>query len=452
MSHVIGCPVSQDELFNELGCGGGATLFIDNIDQVDDAGAWATISDLLGGVHRSPGWRAVTTGGIGNDEWKVRLPPELRKGGIATLSVGELSDAETETLAGENRALAIILGKDHPARGIARNLFYLSRMIELGANQGGDAASIATEMDLARLWWRYGAGRSEDDRLFARKKMLRAMGARFIADPRLVLFKADGFESSTIVELLRFDSLREDIKGATVAFRHDVLRDWAIAFLLHEDSDLLRNLPVERPLPVGLARGIEITARLAIEADATGARWLALLNAVQGEGSHGSWRRPVLLALPRADRALGLLENLKPVLLANDGRLLGEIIQLMISVETVPLAKLLKDAQSSIELPAGASDLVVPTGSGWMWLMIWLVSVGKSLPTALIPNASKVFQSWLIATQHQRLGINALVVESFLNGLLSSKNGCHLGLCMDLRTQAQVCALLMRGIHAIKSE
>ena len=38
MAHAIGCPVSQDELFNELGCGGGATLFIDNIDQIDDAG------------------------------------------------------------------------------------------------------------------------------------------------------------------------------------------------------------------------------------------------------------------------------------------------------------------------------------------------------------------------------------------------------------------------------
>ena len=32
MAHAIGCTVSQDELFNELGCGGGSTLFIDNID------------------------------------------------------------------------------------------------------------------------------------------------------------------------------------------------------------------------------------------------------------------------------------------------------------------------------------------------------------------------------------------------------------------------------------
>ena len=150
MSHTIGCQISQDELFNELGCGGGATLFIDNIDQIDDAGEWATITDLLSGVARCPGWRAVVTSGIGNDDWKTNLPAELRRAGIATLLVAELTDDETETLSEENHALAIILGNNHPARGIARNLFYLSRMVKLGASQGGGpAAAIATEMDLA---------------------------------------------------------------------------------------------------------------------------------------------------------------------------------------------------------------------------------------------------------------------------------------------------------------
>ena len=74
MSHVIGCPVSQEELFNELGCGGGATLFIDNIDQIDDPGEWATVSDLLAGAAKCPGWRAVVTGSAGNNEWKTKLP------------------------------------------------------------------------------------------------------------------------------------------------------------------------------------------------------------------------------------------------------------------------------------------------------------------------------------------------------------------------------------------
>ena len=79
-------------------------------------------------------------------------------------------------------------------------------------------------------------------------------------------------------------SLREDTKGATVAFRHDVLRDWAVGFLIHEDGELLSALPMNKPLPPGLARGLEIAARLALESDATGARWSALLAAVERDG------------------------------------------------------------------------------------------------------------------------------------------------------------------------
>jgi hypothetical protein len=409
-SHVIDCSVSQDELFNELGCGGGATLFIDNIDQIDDAGEWATISDLLSGVAKSRGWRAVVTGGLDNAEWTTKLPAELRKDDIAALEVGEITDDETATLSEQNQALAIILSNDHPARGIARNLFYLSRMVELGAAQGEPAAATATEMDLARLWWRYGGGRCEDDGRLARLKVLRAMGAQFVASPGRVSFKADDFASSTVAELLRFDSLREEVKGATVAFRHDVLRDWTVGYLLHEDRDLLKTLPVHKPLPSGLARGIEIAARLAIESDLTGAHWLVLLDAVQTDGCHGSWRRPVLLALPRAEQALVLFESLKSVLLANDGRLLSEIIRLMISVESVPMAKLIERVQPSLEVPSGVSDMVVPKGIGWMWLVLWLVSAAASLPTALIPDVSKVFQAWLISTQNRSFGVNAMVV------------------------------------------
>jgi hypothetical protein len=43
----------------------------------------------------------------------------------------------------------------------------------------------------------------------------------------------------------------------------------------------------------------------------------------------------VLLALPRAEQALALFESLKSTLLADDGRLLGEIIRLMIGVGSV---------------------------------------------------------------------------------------------------------------------
>jgi hypothetical protein len=210
--------------------------------------------------------------------------------------------------------------------------------------------------------------------------------------------------------LLRFDSLREDIRGATVAFP-DVLRDWSVGFLLHEEAERLQSLPMDKPLPPGLARGVEIAARLAIDSNATGARWLLLLTAVEREGCHGSWKRPVLLALPRAEQAFVLYQNLKTVLLDASGRLLTEIIRLTIAVDSEPLAKVVARVQPSVAIPSGATDFIVPKGLSWTCLVLWLVAEAKSLPTALIPDISKVFRAWLIATQNQSPEFNATIVE-----------------------------------------
>ena len=410
MAQAIGCKIPLDELFNELGCGGGATLFVDNIDQIEASSDWATASDLLTGVAKNPGWRAVVTGGLGNDDWKIKLPPLARDAGIATLEIGEITDDEVAVLSEGNRALALILSTDHPARGIARNLFYLSRMIELGAGEAGAAASIASEIDLARLWWRYGGGRAEDDGRFARLKVLRAMGGQVISNPGRTAFKVDELDSSTVASLLRFDSLQEEVKGATVAFRHDVLRDWTVGFLLHENKDLLNALPTDSPIPTGLARGLEIAARIALDSDATGADWLILLAAVERKGVHGSWKRPVLLALPRSEQALALFIGLRSVLLESGGRRLSAIIRLMIAVESIPLAKVIARVQPAIAIPPGANDLVVPKGLGWTWLVLWLVTEANSLPAELIPDVTKVFQAWLISTQNQPLKIHSDIV------------------------------------------
>jgi len=410
MAHTIGCNVSMDELFNELGCGGGATLFVDNIDQIEDPGDWATTADLLTGVARNRGWRAVVTGGLGNNEWRGKLPAIVRDAGIAGLEIGEITDDEVATLSEGNQALAILLSADHPARGIARNLFYLSRMIKLGAGQDGAGASIATEIDLARLWWRYGGGRAEDDGRFARLKVLRAMSAQVISNPGRTVFKIDELDSSTVASLLRFDSLQEDMKGATVSFRHDVLRDWTVGFLLHENKELLSTLSMDAPIAIGFARGLEIASRLALDSDATGAEWLTLLNAVDRDGAHGSWKRPVLLALPRSEQALALFMSLKSVLFESGGRRLSEVIRLMIAVESIPLATVIARIQPAVTIPPGAEDVIVPKGRGWTWLVLWLVAEVKSLPTELIPDVAKVFQAWLISAQNEPLKINSDIV------------------------------------------
>ncbi|MGY8666159.1 hypothetical protein Q3C01_27935 [Bradyrhizobium sp. UFLA05-109] len=408
MAHTIGWAGSQADLFNELGTGGGAVLFVDNIDQIDDPGEWATVTDLLSQAARSQGWRVVATCGVESDDWKTKLPARVRTAGIGTLVVGALSDEEKVELSAQNKALALILADGHPAKGIAENLFYLSRLIELGVGQD---AGIATELDLARLWWRYGGGRSEDDRRFARLRLLRAIGAQAITNPSQVTFKVDELDSATVAELLRLESLREEIRGASITFRHDVLRDWTIGFQIHEDAGLLAAVPMDRPLPTILGRGLEIAARLGLADDPTGQRWLALLAITEREGCHGSWKRPILLALPRSEDALTYFLTLTPVLLEAGGHRLREVIRLMIAVESEPLAALIARVRPDISIPGGAGDLIAPKGPAWVSLVLWLAISAKSLPPEIIPDAVKVSQAWLIVTQGHNHPINAQIVD-----------------------------------------
>ena len=66
------------------------------------------------------------------------------------------------------------------------------------------------------------------------------MAKQAVVQPSRTIFNADDFDSATLAELLRFDSLREVVRGASISFRHDVLRDWTIGFLLDEDAEQLK--------------------------------------------------------------------------------------------------------------------------------------------------------------------------------------------------------------------
>ena len=117
MAPVIGCSVGLNELLNELGCGGAATLFVDNIDQIDDADAWLTLRDLLRGVLECAGWRAVFTVRSDNEEWRANLPDELRQLPFATLRINPLSDFRSQRITRrQSSALGIAGARSSGAR------------------------------------------------------------------------------------------------------------------------------------------------------------------------------------------------------------------------------------------------------------------------------------------------------------------------------------------------
>jgi hypothetical protein len=128
-------------------------------------------------------------------------------------------------------------------------------------------------------------------------------------------------------------------------FRHDVFRDWAVANLLHDDPAKLSALPLTRSAPASLVRGVELTARLAIEGSTDGEAWKQLLDKLGGASVHGSWRRAVLMALVRSELSATILSRSSQHLLADTGRLLKDLIGVVMAIEVTPAAKIFSGAE-----------------------------------------------------------------------------------------------------------
>ena len=102
--------------------------------------------------------------------------------------------------------------------------------------------------------------------------------------------------------------------------------------------------------------------------------------------------RAVLLALVRSEIAVEMLEKASAYLLADGGRLLRELIRIVIAVESEPAKKRFAAAGLDPRLiPPGIS---VPNGPSWLPLILWLLKLGLRLPAAAVPDIVDLYTTW----------------------------------------------------------
>lgn len=183
-----------------------------------------------------------------------------------------------------------------------------------------------------------------------------------------------------------------DLGNDRVTFRHDVLREWAIANLLIADPALVEKLPLDRSAPAALARGVELAARMTIEHAADSARWKSFIDVLSKEGNHGSWRRSALLSLVRSEIGRELLNRASGYLLDNKAEGLRELIRLVMAVDADTGTKWFSALGFDPKLiPA---NINVPSGPSWSRLILWLLALGDSLPAAAIPDVVDLYIAW----------------------------------------------------------
>ncbi len=391
MRHRIGFEGTARELLIELTASGSSTLFIDSIDFFEESER-ATVRDLVSEAAEIPGLNVVVTAreSFGTDEPNWLPSQAIEKLRPTSVHIIELTESEIEELRQAAPALALLLADNHPAHDVVRNLFRLDRL----ARQPSDDPAPHTEAEMAKQWWQTGDGK-RDEQTRERIRILRALAEQSISGDARPL-DTSGYQAIPLDQLLASGTLRE-FGGERMIFRHDVFRDWAVANLLREDPAKLAALPLTRPAPASLARGVEIAARLAVEESTDGNAWKQILDRLSGAGVHGSWPRAALMALVRSEFGATLLTRASQQLLADSGRLLKDLIGTVTALEVVPANKIL--AGTGIVLPEGAAELTIPTGPTWRRLAVWLLAVKDWLPGNLIPAVAELFTTYASASQ-----------------------------------------------------
>jgi len=356
MRAVLGFDGTAHDLLSDLAGNGGAILFVDNLDFYSDP-ARVTVVDLVREASKIPGVAVVATArrnfGVEEPNW---LPGDAldRLGRSAHVMIDELNEAEVGEMRHAAPGLTSLLTDNHPARHVVRNLFRLSRL----ASRPGDEQVPRTEADMAQHWWKTADGSHDGRRDRARLLQGLAEQALIGRDP----LDVSGHPSSAVDALVESETLR-DLGPNRVAFRHDVLREWAIGSLLHFEPEMVQRLPLDRPAPPALARGVELASRMAVEHATDSTQWQSLIERLSREGMHGSWRRAALLAIVRSETGIELLTRVSSHLFADRTAVLRELIRTVMAVDVEPASKVFTVAGlDSAKIP---TNFNVPSGPSW---------------------------------------------------------------------------------------
>lgn len=371
LASLLGVPSTAAAFLTDLAASGGAVIFIDGIDMIDDTGRQRTIEDLLRAAAKIPGFQVVVTARAPVDSdvasW---LNDDIVEafGGAQDVPVDSLDDDEVAFLVQHAPELKALLDPGHPAAVIARNLYRLSRLLKVPS-----VTEVRTEAQLADRWWKSADGASSGD-VRAAQRLLESLADNALRGGGAITITADSSARSHLLDALTLREVRPD----QLDFYHDVLRDWAIGSYIVADPARLSNHDLTKPVSARVARGIEFAGRLALELGDSCGVWADLLAHLSPTEAHGSWRRQAMLAVTRSEARRELLEKCGAKLLADGAALFNELCTTITAVETQATVDVLQISEGVIaDLPR--SYRTNTTGSGIVVLR-WALDHRDEIP------------------------------------------------------------------------
>jgi len=394
----LGVKGTAREFLSDLALSGGGTLFIDSLEMFSSEGRRRTVNDVLREVSAIEGFSVVVTArsdfGQDGDDWLAE-DALVALGRSGRVEIGDLDDGDIEVLRTQAPQLKALLAPAHPAAAIARNLYRLTRLLKTPPT-----ASMHTEAALASHWWATGSD-TRPTTVRAAQRLLADLADATLAGGQTLHVAEDGAARSELLASLTLRETRRD----HLAFYHDILRDWAVGRRLTEDPGALDRLELARPVPPTLARGVEFAGRFLLEAgDAEG--WLRLLGTLSVEGTHSAWRRQALLAILRSEITAELLNRESALLVRDGGRLLSELIAVVVAVETTPTADLMAGLEDSgLAIASAPPSMRTVTAETGPQLLAWCIRHAALIPLQALPAVLSLIQiNFVIISGHPLLG------------------------------------------------
>lgn len=376
------------DLMKDLCLTGSGIIFIDNLDFFS-AEEQTTVKDIVRFASQVPNMYVIATARLEFGQMESTWIPKdalTRLGQTEPILIGELDDTEVTALRESARRLRQVLADSHPASAIVRNLFRLSRLVV----RPEDQVWPVTEAQMAKQWWDLGDGKA-DQGLRDRRRLLRRLTEHSLSSTEP--YNADIESSRAITELVGSGTLREYGNGR-ITFRHDVLREWAVANFIFDSGTFSAPLALNERTSPDLARGAELAARITLDQEDGPQRWQTLFQSLTG--AHETWRRAVLLALVRSEISPSVLLELSTVLLDNKAALFKDLARYVLAVEFEEGVQRLQ--QKGIALNGISAGWRVPRNASCGHLVLWLLSVADTLPVVALPEAIKIYTSYVSGT------------------------------------------------------
>lgn len=396
LERLWGISCELDRLIPDFSRAERPCLFIDGIDRIEEAGYWATINDLIRCIRKADSgerWCIIVTARANTLDYRQNIAKEALGKKQGRINVDVLSDEEVKQVAATYPALSALIKDDGPAGDLAKRPYLLDRLIKSKFLDSDSPPSKITEIDLMLDLWTDDGGKGQAFRI-QRQSVLTKIGKALLAGEGLPK-SFDIVETDALQSLSQDDIIRNDLISGKLEFCHDILEDWVLCRCLDDDSLDIATLLDSLDQALWLVEAIQLLAQYYLEKKPDTTNWQKLLQTVGHSSLDPRWKRAVVTAPLQSPSAYELLIKIEAILLADDAKLLHEMMVSLRTIEILPNTawynpEIKMDGLDDPMRKELAFSTAHPRARAWRPFLGWLRHRINQIPPHLVSELSKV--------------------------------------------------------------